>query len=203
MDGKRFLGAGATGAALVAFACGRSVGGFEPFTGIPMSVGGAAAMNAGVREGHISDVALCVRAIANGKVRLFSRRACGFSEKDSIFLQGIAVTGVYFRAEKRDPRAIEKRMREFAARRRSLPKGRSMGCTFVNPAGRSAGAIIDACGLKGYQIGGARVSDVHANFILNEGGSAEDVGRLAALIKEEVLKKTGICLREEIRRITF
>lgn len=202
-DGLIYAGAGATGAALVTFACEKCAGGFEQFTGIPMSVGGAAAMNAGVREGHISDVALCVRAIANGKVRLFSCRACGFSEKDSIFLQGIAVTGVYFRAEKRDPREIETKMRAFAARRRLLPKGRSMGCTFVNPAGRSAGEIIDACGLKGCTMGGARVSDVHANFIINEGGSAEDVGNLAAFVKEEVLKKTGICLREEIRRIEF
>ncbi len=202
-DGLLFAGAGATGAALVTFACEKCAGGFEQFTGIPMSVGGATAMNAGVREGHISDVAVCVRAVANGKVRLFSRRACRFSEKDSIFLQGISVTGVYFRAEGRDPRVIEKNMREFAARRRGLPKGRSMGCTFVNPAGRSAGAIIDACGLKGCKIGGARVSEEHANFILNEGGSAEDVGKLAAYVKAEVLKRTGICLREEIRRIEF
>ena len=158
-------------------------------------------MNAGVRERHFSDAVLCVRAVANGKVRLFSARACRFAEKESIFLQGIAVTGVLMRAEPADPARIRRTLAEFSARRAALPKGRSMGCTFVNPPGRPAGALIEACGLKGYRIGGACVSEEHANFIINEGGTAEDVGRLADFVKEEVARKTGVVLREEIRRI--
>ena len=76
-----------------------------------------------------------------------------------------------------------------------------MGCTFVNPEGMSAGKLIEACGLKGLRVGGARVSEIHANFILNEGGSAEDVGALIGAVKREVHKRTGILLREEIKRI--
>ena len=76
-----------------------------------------------------------------------------------------------------------------------------MGCVFVNPKGESAGRLIEACGLKNRSVGGARVSREHANFILNEGGSARDVKRLIALVREEVERKTGIRLREEIRYI--
>ena len=76
-----------------------------------------------------------------------------------------------------------------------------MGCVFVNPEGKSAGAVIEECGLKGMRLGGARVSDVHANFILNDGGTASDVSALIALVKERVREETGIVLREEVRRL--
>ncbi len=76
-----------------------------------------------------------------------------------------------------------------------------MGCTFVNPDGKSAGELIDRCGLKGIRIGGARVSERHANFIINEGGTANDVARLIETIKREVEAQTGIILREEIQRL--
>ena len=76
-----------------------------------------------------------------------------------------------------------------------------MGCVFVNPAGISAGAAIEACGLKGVSLGGARVSEEHANFILNEGGTSDDIEALIALIKRRVRDRTGILLTEEIKRI--
>lgn len=74
-----------------------------------------------------------------------------------------------------------------------------MGCTFVNPRGISAGALIEACGLKGTRVGGAVIAEKHANFILNEGATSGDVAALIALVKEEVRRQTGIVLREEIR----
>lgn len=202
-DGVLVAGAGATGAELLAFARRERIGGFEPFFGIPMTVGGATAMNAGVREGHISDLAAGVRGIERGKLRRFTLAECAFSEKHSVFSEGIAVTEVMFRAEADDPAAIAARTRFFAARRQRLPKGRSMGCTFVNPEGRPAGELIQSCGLKGTRCGGAVVSREHANFILNEGGSAADVARLIDFVKEEVYRRTGVLLREEIRRISF
>ena len=76
-----------------------------------------------------------------------------------------------------------------------------MGCVFVNPQEISAGKLIEECGLKGAAVGGARVSEEHANFIINEGTSSNDVSELSAIIKETVRRKTGILLREEIRRI--
>lgn len=195
-----FAGAGVTGGALCRFAREESIGGFEPFTGIPMTVGGACAMNAGVREGHVSDLSLCVVAVENGKIRILSNADCKFGDKTSIFQAGIAVVGVLFRADSSPQEEIASRTAYFRSKRAHLPKGRSMGCTFVNPEGKSAGELIDRCGLKGLRRGGAYISDVHANFIINDGGTAADITSLIGEIKRTVYRKTGILLREEIRR---
>lgn len=196
-----FAGAGVTGGRLLSFAEENSVAGFEPFAGIPTTVGGGVAMNAGVSDRHFSDLVSSVVAFKDGKIRTLSNKECLFSLKDSIFLQGIAVFGVYFKAEQSSRDDIRARTSYYLERRSHLPKGRSMGCTFVNPEGISAGKIIEKCGLKGKRIGKARVSEQHANFIINEGRSSADIARLIDEIKEEVYVKTGIRLREEIRRI--
>lgn len=196
-----YAGAGVTGGALCRFARGECLGGFEPFTGIPMTVGGGVVMNAGVSAGHFCDVVTEVVGIENGKVKRFKSADCLYAEKSSIFQSGIAVVGALLRGEIRPPAEIEKRTAEFRSRRAHLPKGRSMGCVFVNPAGDSAGRIIESCGLRGYRLGRARVSEIHANFILNEGGRADDVSGLIRYVQEAVRAKTGILLREEIRRI--
>ncbi len=198
-----FAGAGVTGGALCRFARGHGVGGFEPFTGIPMTVGGAVTMNAGVPGWHISDVVIRVLAVQNGKIRSFPLEMCAFGEKKSVFQEGIFVVGALFRAEPASKERIAANTARYRERRKSLPKGRSMGCTFVNPEGRSAGELIESCGLKGFREGGAHVSEVHANFIINEGGTAADVAALIGRVRGEVLAKTGISLREEIRRLTF
>lgn len=201
-EGNRiFAHAGVRGGALCRFAEERGLSGFEPFTGIPMTVGGGVVMNAGVRERHFSDCVEEVLAIEAGKTRRFSPSECHFSEKESVFQRGIAVVGVLLRGIPCYSDEIARRTCYYRTLRRKLPAGRSMGCVFVNPAGDSAGRIIEECGLKNRSSGGARVSDVHANFILNEGGSAADVEALIAAVKREVKEKTGICLREEIRRI--
>ncbi len=204
LDGNcLFAGAGVTGGALLRFACEHGIGGFEPFIGIPMTVGGACVMNAGVRERHFADVTLRVLAVRGGRIESFPLEACKFGEKSSVFQEGIFVAGVLLRAERAPQERIYKKCGEFLARRASLPKGRSMGCTFVNPQGQSAGEIIDRCGLKGMRCGGAFVSMQHANFIINEGGNSRDVSELIDKVKAEVLQRTGIALREEIRRLTF
>ncbi|MDE5897241.1 MAG: UDP-N-acetylmuramate dehydrogenase [Clostridia bacterium] len=187
---------------LVNYAGKHNLGGVEPFVGIPATVGGGTAMNAGIRDGHFSDLVEKVVGIENGRVRTFLAGQCEFSEKDSVFLQQeIAVTQVCLRAKESCPERIAQELCYFRNRRAHLPKGRSMGCTFVNPQGQSAGELIDRCGLKGLRIGGARVSEAHANFILNESGTADDVAQLIEIIKQTVKERTGILLREEIRRI--
>ncbi len=204
LDGETlYAGAGVTGGALLRFALAHGVGGFEAFIGIPMTVGGACVMNAGVRERHFSDVVLRVLAVQGGRIVGFSPEACAFGEKTSVFQEGIFVVGALLRAERAPRASILKKREEFLARRASLPKGRSMGCVFVNPDGVGAGELIDRCGLKGRRVGGAYVSERHANFILNDGGTSEDVAALIGIVKDEVLRKTGINLREEIRRLSF
>lgn len=203
-DGENiFAGAGVTGGRLLRFARACRLSGFEPFTGIPMTVGGAAAMNAGVRDRHFADVVTQVVAVEAGAIRIFSPSECRFSDKDSLFLQEkLSVAAVWLRGSPSDEERILKNRYAYAKRREHLPKGRSMGCTFVNPAGQSAGKLIEACGLKGRTVGKVRVSERHANFLINEGSSAADVAQLIAEVKEEVRRRTGIELREEIRRLT-
>lgn len=196
-----YAGAGVTGGALLKFACAKRIGGFEAFTGIPATVGGATAMNAGVAERHFSDVIERVVCVRGGEVFHFTRSRCDFAEKDSIFLKGFAVTGVYLKAEPSSAEEIAQKTAYYRARRAHLPSGRSMGCTFVNPKGFSAGKLIEDCGLKGYHVGGAVVSEEHANFIINRGASSREIGELIQTVKETVRYKTGILLREEIRRI--
>ena len=196
-----FAGAGVTGGAFLAFAQAHGIGGFSPFSGIPMTVGGGVAMNAGVRELHFSDVAEEVIAADGKKVYRLDRKACRFGEKTSVFQEGIAVLGVRLAGRASAPQDIARASCYFRTRRRSLPKGRSMGCVFVNPTEKTAGALIEACGLKGTRVGGAVVSEVHANFILNEGGTSADVASLIELVKNTVKMRTGVLLREEIHRI--
>ncbi len=201
LSDRLYAGAGVTGGKLLSFAENNSVTGFEPFAGIPTTVGGGVAMNAGIDEKHFSDMVISVIAYCDGVVKSYAKDECLFSLKNSIFLKGIAILGVYFKAEKAAREKIKERTAFYLERRKHLPKGRSMGCTFVNPEGISAGALIDSCGLKGKRVGCARVSEEHANFIINEGTSSEDVARLIDEVKEEVYLRSGIRLREEIRRI--
>jgi len=196
-----FVGAGVTGGRLCRYAREHAIGGLEPFTGIPMTVGGGIVMNAGVREGHFADVVRAVLAVENGELRTLCRADCNFSEKESVFQNGIAVVGAVLQGKKSFPDEIERRTCYFRGKRAHLPHGRSMGCVFVNPNGESAGKLVDSCGLKGLRCGGAFVSERHANFIVNEGGAAQDVAALIDTVKREVFRKTGVKLREEIRRL--
>ena len=196
-----YAGAGVTGGALLSFCEQQGIGGFSAFSGIPMSVGGGVAMNAGVRERHFSDVVRAVLTVQSGKMRILRAEECRFSEKSSVFLRGLPVLGAFLEGVACSPREIARESCYFRTRRRVLPKGRSMGCVFVNPKGVSAGALIEQCGLKGMRCGGAVVSDRHANFILSENGRAADVAALIEQSRTIVQKKTGILLREEIRRI--
>ncbi len=192
--------AGVTGGALLRFARGEALSGFEPLCGIPMTVGGGTAMNAGIPLRHFSDLAEEVEAVAEGKLIRLQGRECGFAEKDSIFRGRIAVVSVRMRGAASTEEHILREEEKFRTRRGGLPHGRSMGCVFVNPPFASAGRLIEECGLMGTRIGGAVVSTQHANFILNEGGTASDVAALADRVREEVRRKKGVSLREEIRR---
>ena len=196
-----YAGAGVTGGALLNFAEARSITGFEPLVGIPTTVGGGVAMNAGIADCHFSDLVRGVVACHSGNIKMFSHEECLFSLKKSVFLDGIAVLGVYFKMARATQEEIKARTAHFLERRKHLPKGRSMGCTFVNPEGLSAGELIDRCGLKGRKIGQAHVSEEHANFIINEGTCSEDISRLIDEVKGEVFARSGILLREEVRRV--
>ena len=173
-----------------------NLSGLEYLTGIPATIGGAAFMNAGVGGVAIGDNIESVR-IYNGKTIVLNNSQCNFAYRYSI-MRDITplILGITLRVNTSDTQTIEERLRYYSERRLHLPKGKSCGCVFKNPAGFSAGYLIDACGLKGKCVGEAVVSEKHANFILNYGSSAEDIKKLINKVKDSVSEKFGIKLQE-------
>ena len=112
------------------------------------------------------------------------------------------ILGGVFRLEKSDREMVQAEIHRHFARRAHLPKGKSMGCVFKNPQGVSAGALIEQAGLKGARVGGAKVSERHANFILNDqNATSADICTLIQRIKNAVYANCGVTLEEEIRYI--
>jgi UDP-N-acetylmuramate dehydrogenase len=206
-DGERVVAGGGFNIKRLVRACvSRGLAGLEWAEGIPGTMGGSIVMNAGSYGGEISQRIEEVAWIApDGMLR---RRHVGredFSYRVSPFRnEGVVVEGT-FRLIREDPHDIEARMKEFQRRRMSSqpPGERSAGCIFRNPPGDSAGRVIDVAGLKGLAVGGASVSDVHANFIVNRGdATSEDLFALIESVKEKVLRSTGVALEEEVVRWT-
>ncbi len=178
--------------------------GLEFAAGIPATVGGAIYMNAGAGGQETADRLKYVRYInERGEALVFESRQLNFGYRSSPFqeMKGAIVEGCF--ELQPQARAREEQAEHLNYRLKTQPyKERSAGCAFRNPIGHSAGALIDACGLKGLQRGGAAISNQHANFIVNRGGaSAADVLGLIDEVKERVFREKGITLEEEIRRI--
>lgn len=180
--------------------------GLEFASGIPASVGGAVYMNAGANGGETKD---CLTEVCylhpHGECQTFQRGEIEFRYRYSSLqnLKG-AIVSAKFRLSKREG-AREKQLEIVQYRTQTQPySDKSAGCVFRNPLGTSAGALIEKCGLKGVSVGGAEVSTLHANFIINKGqASAEDVLQLARRIAKEVKEKEGVELEMEIRRIPY
>ena len=161
-------------------------------------------MNAGAYGGEMKDAVRTVQAICpNGSVAAFENAACRFAYRHSAFEEnGAAVLSADFALRRDDPAAIAARMEEYAARRREKQplEWPSAGSTFKRPQGAFAAALIDQCGLKGASVGGARVSEKHAGFVINAGGATcADVLALTEKIIAVVREKTGYTLEREIR----
>lgn len=196
--------AGASLAAVCRTAQAAGLSGLEFAYGIPGSVGGAVYMNAGAYGGEMKDAVRTVQAICpNGSVAAFENAACRFTYRHSVFEEnGAAVLSADFALRRDDPAAIAARMEEYAARRREKQplEWPSAGSTFKRPQGAFAAALIDQCGLKGASVGGARVSEKHAGFVINAGGATcADVLALTEKIIAVVREKTGYTLEREIR----
>jgi UDP-N-acetylenolpyruvoylglucosamine reductase len=116
-------------------------------------------------------------------------------------LRDTIALGAVLRGEPAEPEEVRARMEDFRMRRTSTqPHNRSAGCMFKNPAKKPAGQLVDECGLKGHRVGGASVSDVHGNFIINDcGATASDVIALIEQVRALVLKKTGIEMQTEVQ----
>jgi len=176
--------------------------GLEFASGIPATVGGAIFMNAGANGKETCESLEDVTYVdETGELKIYSKSKLTFSYRFSSFqkMKG-AIAGATFRLQKSDT-ARKTQLDIVDYRMRTQPYGdKSAGCVFRNPQGNSAGALIDRCGLKGLKVGGAEVSSLHANFLINkEKASAQDVLDLAHLVKKKVFEATGIELEMEIR----
>ena len=177
--------------------------GIESLVGIPGSVGGSVAMNAGAEGAEISHVLRSIKFMTlDGEVKTYSKSEMVFAYRKTTFpSKGGIVIEAELDLEKGNITDIHREMDKYLSRRSStqpltMPNS---GSIFKNPAGEKAGRLIESAGLKGFRIGGARVSIKHANFIVNKGGaSAEDVIRLIKHIQTVVEKKSGIKLEQEI-----
>lgn len=196
--------AGVSMGTLSGFAAARSLSGLEFLSGIPGTVGGAVAMNAGAHGRCLADVVEWVRTVDQEGIRvdIYPKSECFFSDRSSRFHRGGVVLAAALRVGLGDRQELMDRTTEYAKLRSQTQPlaSRSAGCVFRNPPGTSAGMMIDRAGCKGLSIGDARVSTRHANFIVNEGAAkAADFLRLAAIVQAEVRKHFGVTLEYEVR----
>lgn len=177
--------------------------GLEFAAGIPGTVGGAVAMNAGAYGGEIRQVLRDARVIAEGEIKTLTCAEMDFGYRRSVVLEkGYIVAGATFCLTPADPEAISAKMSELAQKRRekqplNLP---SAGSTFKRPEGFFAGALIEEAGLKGLSVGGAQVSEKHAGFVVNTGGATcADVLALVERVQQAVREKYAVELEMEVR----
>lgn len=195
------VASGVTLSRLLSLCRQRGLAGLEFLAGIPGTLGGALAMNAGIPQKNIADLVEDVRVMDyNGKITTLKKKEIKFGYRSSGLAKYI-ILNARLRLTKADKRQVKERIENYLRLRRAAQDNRrpSAGCVFKNHQGLSAGRLIDLCGLKGKRIGGASICGRHANFILNLGAArARDVLRLMDLARAEVKKKFNITLEPEI-----
>lgn len=182
--------------------------GMEFAAGIPGSLGGAVAMNAGAYGGEMKDILTDAEVLTpDGEIKILSLEELDLSYRHScIFDEDYIVLSVHLQLEQGDTTVIRNRMDELArARREKQPlEYPSAGSTFKRPAGYFAGALIQDAGLKGYTVGGAQVSEKHSGFVINRGGAtAEEVLFLIKQVQKKVKSRFGVTMEPEVRMVGF
>jgi UDP-N-acetylmuramate dehydrogenase len=197
-------GAGALDLNVALTARDHALTGLEFLSGIPGTIGGALAMNAGAYRGELAEVLLLVEAVDRaGRLHKADAARMAFSYRHSEAPADWIFTSARLRATPGDQLAIARRMAEIdSARTESQPRSRTGGSTFVNPPGHKAWELIDRAGCRGLRIGDAQVSEKHCNFLINLGAaSAADIEALGEEVRRRVFEQSGVRLEWEIRRI--
>jgi UDP-N-acetylmuramate dehydrogenase len=174
--------------------------GLEFAVGIPGTVGGAVFMNAGAFGGEVGDVLLRVKLVdADGNERVMSANEIEFGYRTTSIERNSIILSATFNCP---PGDVDKETYERSLGRKNTQpiSERTFGSTFVNPPGDFAARMIESCGLKGFRRGGAKISEKHANFIVNDRGeaTAKDVEYLIRLMRREVKKKFSVTLKTEV-----
>ena len=210
LDGTVLLApAGKKLSAVCAAACAAGLTGLEFAYGIPGSVGGAVYMNAGAYGGEMKDRLLWVEYLApTGEIVRLEGEQMGLSYRHSRFMEegmeGSCIVRAAFGLQRGEKAAIQSEMdRILNQRRQKQPlEYPSAGSTFKRPQGAFAAQLIDKCGLKGFTVGGAQVSEKHAGFVINTGkATCADVLELTRQVRECVQEKTGYLLELEVRQL--
>ncbi|HWP82453.1 MAG TPA: UDP-N-acetylmuramate dehydrogenase [Bacteroidota bacterium] len=189
----------------VDFCIQHSLAGVEMLPGIPGTIGGAVVMNAGAYGGETADYLVEVEALRDGRIQKIPKEAGDFSYRRSGFENDVVISAS-FRLPKGNKEELQQRRRELIMKRNEtqpleLPNSGSM---FKNPPGTYAAKLIEQVGLKGKRIGGAQISERHANFIVNLGGAkADDIARLLDLARRSVYQYTGILMELEVKLVGF
>lgn len=191
---------------LCRFALEYSLGGLEFAFGIPGTVGGAAFMNAGAYGGEMKDVVWVVNHMdLDGNKGSFQGSQLDFSYRHSAYVDSdLIITSVIFHLEADNADAIKNHMDDVHVKRKAKQPldYPSAGSTFKRPEGYFAAALIDECGLKGYKVGGAQVSEKHAGFVINIGdATSADVLKLMSDVQTKVKEEKGVDLEPEVRII--
>lgn len=194
--------AGANLFAVNLFCVKKQLSGLEWSYGIPGSIGGAVYMNAGAFDKEMKDVVKYVWALKNGRIKKFKNKNLKFSYRHSLFHENNAIIlKVEMKLKKGDSNLISTKQKEiFKHRKQSQPYGTyNCGSVFKKTPEGSAGKTIDKLGLKGVKIGDIEISNIHANFFINNGnGTSEDFRKLMNMVKLKVFKQTNINLKEEV-----
>ena len=204
-DGRIRAGAAAMGITVASAARDAGLAGLEFLRGIPGTVGGAVAMNAGAYGREIADILVeATVALRNGTVETWPAGRFGFTYRHSATPPGAVIVEALLQGAPGDPAAIQAEMDRIAAEREaSQPlRTRTGGSTFKNPPGDKAWRLIDAAGCRGLRRGGAQVSEKHCNFMLNTGGATSaDLEGLGEEVRARVLAHSGVSLEWEIARV--
>jgi UDP-N-acetylmuramate dehydrogenase len=186
-------------------AAAASLGGLEFLFGIPGTIGGALRMNAGANGTETKDVLIEASGVGrDGKQVRFSNADMKFVYRNSGVDPSIIFTAARFRGVVAAPEAIRQRMNEVQSHRETAQpiREKTGGSTFKNPPGNSAWKLIDAAGCRGLRVGGAQVSEMHCNFLINTGtATGHDIETLGETVRARVKENSGIELHWEIKRI--
>jgi UDP-N-acetylmuramate dehydrogenase len=190
---------------LASFALEQCLGGFAFYHGIPGTVGGALRMNAGAGGAETRDRLTEANAVdRQGNRHTLTNADMRFTYRHSASAEDLIFTDALFRGEPSDPAAIKAEMDAVERHRETAQpiREKTGGSTFTNPPGQKAWQLIDAAGGRGLHIGGAMVSEMHCNFLINTGpATAHDLEQLGETVRARVLETSGVRLEWEIKRV--
>ncbi len=203
LDEQRFQVGGGTRLKAISLEAARlGWSGFEFLEGIPGSLGGALRMNAGAMGSCMAD---CLESVewmdGQGHIHIINTVDLDFRYRSCPSLkEGVVLSAILRKIGQEEPEQVKAKTESYALhRKKTQPRAPSAGCAFKNPALYPAGFLIDQCGLKGFEKGKAKISDLHANFLINTGcARSQEVIDLVRTVRSEVLSKRGIVLEPEL-----